>query len=55
MASPESIHSSSSIQTEHVLFRDICMYVYTYICVTTTNEERGHEFEREQGRVYEKV
>lgn len=54
-ASPENIHMSRIMQTEKVIGRNL--YVYTCRCmpVTTINEERGHRFEREQGRGYGKV
>jgi hypothetical protein len=37
---------------QYIQARYMYIYVYTY---TTINQERGHEFEREQGRVYERV
>lgn len=50
MVSPENIQRSKLIQTELVVFR--CLGRDTYI--TTINAKRGHEFEREQGRIYGK-
>ena len=55
MVSPENIHTSNIIQTEHIIFRNIFVYTYSYMHITTISEKRGHEFEREQGRVYGKI
>lgn len=41
------IHTSTTMQTEQVIGKNI--YVYTYICEITTNEKRGHKFENGQG------
>jgi hypothetical protein len=56
MSSPENIHTCNIIQTELVILKYLgvcmqaCVCVY-YNIVRTINEERGHEFEREQGGV----
>lgn len=50
MASPENTYMSNIIQTEQVIIRNVC--VYTYVHVKTTHEERGNEFQREQGEGY---
>lgn len=52
MVSPENIYANNIIQTEHISLRNICAYACAYTCtyghVTTINENRGHEFGREQ-------
>jgi hypothetical protein len=40
MVSPENILKSNIIQTEHIVFRNIYIYI--------TMNKRGHEFEKEQ-------
>lgn len=37
------------MHTEKVVCRNIYVCMCTYMHVTATNEERGHEFEREWG------
>jgi hypothetical protein len=47
MVSTENIHMHNIIQTEHVVFR------YLYMFVKTVNfKKAGHEFEREEVGVY---
>lgn len=50
MMSPENIHTST--QTAQVVFTYLGIYRYTYMYVATSNDRRGHEFEREQGGLY---
>lgn len=52
MVSLENTSMRNIIQTEQVILKS--MYVYTYMHLTI-NEKRDHKFEREQGKVYEKV
>lgn len=33
-------------------YKCICTYRYIYVHVTTVNEKRGYNYEREQGRAY---
>lgn len=46
LASPKNIHTRN-IQTEQVVF----IHTQTYVHITAANE-KVHDFEREQGRVY---
>ena len=43
------------MQTEKVIFRKMCAYAYTYMHLTITNEQGGHELAQEQGGVDGKV
>lgn len=49
MVSPEAIHTSSIICAQQTVFRIIYVCENTYIHAITISEERGHEFEGEQG------
>lgn len=54
MNAPENIHTSSTMQTEKAKF----IYVEPpppHTHTLTISENRGHEFERKQGQVYERV
>jgi hypothetical protein len=53
MTSSENICASNFIQIKQVIFSSI--FVDAYIHKTTTNEKRGHGFEREQGGVSGRV
>lgn len=54
MITPENMQSSSIVQTKYAIFMNIYAYTYTYRHVTVTNK-KGHEFERQQARVYGEV
>lgn len=43
------------IQTEMIMFRNICVYTHTYLCSARSKRNRGHEFERDQGRIYKRI
>lgn len=52
----KQIHTNNIIQTKQVTFRYIYfiliythIYIHTYMHITTSNEKRDQEFEREQG------
>lgn len=50
MVSPENLHRSKILQPEQIfLFRKIYVYACTSKHPLAIKEERGHEFEREQG------
>lgn len=53
MANLENISTSNILQTEQVVFKNICLCIH--IPQTTINEKRGHEFAREQGEVYGRI
>lgn len=48
MISPENKHTSNITWTQQVIFRNICT-CNTYIHARTISENRGHDFEEEQG------
>lgn len=50
VVSPENIHVNNIIQIEQVVFT----YLGTHIHALTINEKRSHDFQREQGEVYER-
>lgn len=59
LVSLENIHASKTIHIEQVIFRNtymsyICMIMCMYVHVTI-NENRRHEFESEQRRVYGRI
>lgn len=64
MVSPGNIYTNN-IETEPIVFRSVCMcvcvsihiyiYIYMYVYACNNYEERGHEFERRQGRIYERT
>lgn len=55
--SSENIHMNHVTQARQAVFRNTHTHsharIYTYMNVTITNERRGLEFEREQGKTYE--
>lgn len=51
IVSSEDVHTSSIIQMNSVVFRNIYVYISTYTLTTIINNKRGHKFERE---VYER-
>lgn len=51
MVSHEKIYKSNIIQTKNVTFSNICAHTY-YIHIITINE-KGNEFEIEQGGLWE--
>lgn len=46
---PESIRMRDIIQIEQAIVRKTYVCIYTYMHAITSNEKRGHTFEREQG------
>ena len=54
------MHTNNTVQADQGVFRNththiyICIYVYIKMHATAI-DEKGHEFEREQGEVYGKV
>lgn len=50
MVRPKNIHTANTAQTEHIIFKNI----YIYISVTS-NEKRGCEFEVQQGERHVEV
>lgn len=48
MISCEIIQTSNIIQTEYVICRNLAVYAYAYMHVTTINLKRGYEFDRKQ-------
>lgn len=40
MVSPDKKDISNMIQIEKVTYRNICVYVYTYMYLTTINEKK---------------
>lgn len=53
MVSSENKYPINLIQTKEVIFQNI--YVYTYMLVTTINQNKGHIFEREQLEAYGRI
>lgn len=49
MVNLENMHTGDIIQTESIIFRNLYAYTYAYMYVTTVNEKRRCEFEKEQG------
>lgn len=43
------MHTSSIIQIEQVIHRNIHTCAFTYMRVTINEEKRGHRFERQEG------
>lgn len=54
MVSPENIHTRNTIQTEEVelIYLSVCVCVFK---TTINNNNKVHEFVKEQGVVYEKA
>lgn len=56
MVSPENMLISNIITiTEQIIVGIVYVYTYTFAYVTTINERRRHEFEKEQGWLYRRV
>jgi hypothetical protein len=54
MMNPSHIHSNNIIWTQSFIFRNIYLYINTYI-YSITMDKRGHEFDNELGWVYESI
>ena len=54
MVNLENIHTSNIIQTENIIVMSIDAHTYSNMHVIKINE-RGHESEQEQGRLYGRV
>ena len=60
IVSIENMHTNDTVQADQGVFRNththiyICIYVYINMHAIAI-DEKGHEFEREQGEVYGRV
>ena len=55
MVGTQNIHTSGTIWTEQVIFKNTCLYAYTYMNAVTYNGRISHEFEGKQEMVYGRV
>lgn len=46
--------TNNTVQTEKVTFRNICVYMYTYMYLTNINEKRGSNLKKSKEK-YRKV
>jgi hypothetical protein len=54
MIKPESICTSSIMQTEQIIFSNIYVYILTYMHTIVINERIGQEFKKRAKKVIEK-
>lgn len=47
MDRPENTPTSDILETGQVIYKNLQVYTYTYMHVTTNDGKRGHEFGRE--------
>lgn len=55
MVNPENIRTSNITQTKQFIFINLKIYICVHVCITTINENGGHELERKKGGVDERV
>ena len=54
VVSPENIHTSNIIHAEQNTHTHTCIHICMHMRTTAINEKGGYEFEREQGKTYER-